>query len=165
MKLNKKKSLHDLLMESYKPHLVDFAEASVFSFGEFRKKKYDAVWTVKSIGKIQGHRVNGEMKIDYGIFFDPSDAYIQEVMTYFFPEIDWTGFVFHRSMDSSQIEIVSSEDFSLIAKIQLRGHRYHRQRHPVETYLVKQVVNLAERRVKRQLERKVEASTSVKTVV
>ena len=86
MKLNKKKSLHDLLMESYKPHLVDFAEASVFSFGEFRKKKYDAVWTVKSIGKIQGHRVNGEMKIDYGIFFDPSDAYIQEVMTYFFPE-------------------------------------------------------------------------------
>lgn len=100
----------------------DFAQESCWTKeGDFRPIRLQAKFDIESYGKIRGHRVRGTLEADFGIFYDPDNLYITQILQSEFPEVDWTGLVFHRTMDSSKIFIMEDDSFEEIGEIRIRS--------------------------------------------
>lgn len=109
-------------MESVQSVVFDFAESSIWDKQDrVRPKRVQAVFELITFVKVDGKFIRREVRVDYGVFFDPEDELIQSILDYYVPEIDWSDRVYHRAMDNSRIFITPSDSFKEIAELRLRG--------------------------------------------
>lgn len=102
--------------------LYDFAESSIWDKNDrMRTKKVQAVFELITFVKVDGKRIRREVRVDYGVFFDPEDELIKAVLDYYVPEIPWIDMVYHRAMDNSRIFITPWDNEKEIAELRLRG--------------------------------------------
>lgn len=132
---------------SEEPQTLDFAEGSCWGIGGFRSTRIEACFILRSYSKIQGQKLSGEIRIDYGIFFDPDNHYLQSVLSSHFPTVDWSEFVFHRSLDRSRIFITPWYDTKEVGEIVLRGSSRNRKKHDQEWLRSQGITLIADRRV------------------
>lgn len=100
--------------------ILAFAEEVCWSGESRRTSRKEIVFRVTSIGKIQGHRVDFELRASYDLWYDPEDSELIGVLEDAYPLIDWREFVFWKKLDHSAIAIMDPIEDCEIGSIVVR---------------------------------------------
>lgn len=100
--------------------VTSFAEEICWSGEEKKPSGKEVVFRVTSIGKIQGYRVDFEMRAGYDLWWDPEDEMLIAVLQTYAEWIRWDEYIFYKKPDHSAIEIIDPSDDKVVGSIKVR---------------------------------------------
>ena len=100
--------------------ILAFAEELCWKGDMKRSSGKEVVFRVTSIGKIQGSRVDFELRLSYDIWYDMDDDQLIQSLEEADPTIDWCFLIYHKRPDHSGITIYDPDSGSEIGSIVVR---------------------------------------------
>lgn len=97
-----------------------FAEEICWVGDQRRVSKKEVVFRVTSIGKIQGWRVDFELRASYDLWYDPDDEALIDVLSSQAQWIDWGALIFYKKPDHSAIVIFDPAEDRELGQITVR---------------------------------------------
>lgn len=101
-------------------NVVSFVEETCFSGETFRSVRREIQYTIVGYGKGLGREFKEDFPCDNGIWYDYEDKYLLSILDERWPDIQWGGFVLHKKMDHSAIEIIEPESGKIVGSIHVR---------------------------------------------
>lgn len=95
-------------------------EENVWFKDQRRPVRQPVIFRLTSIGKIQGVRLDQYFTSDFGLFYDPDDVMLIDLLQRERPEIDWGALVFWRQYERGQIDIIDPTADRTVGSIVVR---------------------------------------------
>lgn len=100
--------------------VFSFAEESCWDGENFRSVRREIRFVLQIHGLPAPYPRRHEFKADFGIFYDPDDGWLIQILTEEVPGVDWGWLIFHKKLDHSGIIVHHPDSGKVVGSISVR---------------------------------------------